>query len=352
MPAPAPEEELGARIEAVTDRLRGAPTSVPLPYDRMPEGESPLVGGVAAVGLDAGPTGALLAAATAEGCTAFMAAVALLAGTLARASDQREFLLAVVWPGRDDPAAHGVVGMLMNTVVLRVGLDEGTTWRGLLRRARAASIDAFVDADVPLAPIAAALDPDRDVSRPPLTPLLVNLAEVPGEFTLAPGVSGRYRPLELTYSIWDLILFVRPDDGRGRLELSADYPTELFDRATITGFLEALRRSATDLTTHLEDPVLEPSSTEIDLADPSARLELVRSVWREVLAADDIDDDTGFFDAGGNSLLLVALVEELSRASGRTFRTMEVFRAGSVAGQADLLAAARPAVDAVDGSRR
>jgi glutamate racemase len=97
--------------------------------------------------------------------------------------------------------------------------------------------------------------------------------------------------------------------------------------------------------------VLETSSTEIDLDDPAARLELVRSVWREVLAADDVDDDTGFFDAGGNSLLLVALVEELSRASGRTFKTMEVFRAGNIAGQADLLAAA-PAGDAVDGSHR
>jgi len=351
VPAAAPEEELGARIEAVTDRLRGAPTGVMLPYDRLPEGESPLVSGIAAVGLDAGRTGALLAAATAEGCTAFMAAVALLAGTLARAGAQRDFLLGVVWPGRDDPAAHGVVGMLMNTVVLRVGVDENTTWRELLRRARTASIDAFVDGDVPLAPIAAALDPDRDVSRPPLTPLLVNLAEVPGEFALAAGVTARYLPLELTYSIWDLILFVRPDDGHGRLELSADYATELFDRATITGFLAALRRSATDLTTNLEEPVLEPSSTEIDLDDPAARLELVRSVWREVLVTDDVDDDAGFFDVGGNSLLLVALVEELSRASGRTFKTMDVFRAGSIAGQADLLAAA-PAGDAVDGSHR
>ena len=204
---------------------------------------------------------------------------------------------------------------------------------------------------VGLKPIAAALDADRDVSRPPLTPVLINLAEVPPNVDLAPGVRGRYRPLDLMYSIWDLILFVHVDGtcGRARLELSADYATDLFDRTTITDLLEALRHSALDLTTSLEDPVLKPSSDEIDFDNPAARLELVRSVWREVLVTDDLDDDTGFFDAGGNSLLLVALVEELSRATRRTFKTMEVFRAGSIAGQAELLARAG---DAADGRRQ
>jgi hypothetical protein len=354
VPANAPHDDPAGRLGAVTERLRGAPTSLPLPYDRPPEGESPLVSGVATLAFDPGLTARLTAAAAGEGCTAFMAGVALLAGTLARAGGQRDFLLGVVWPGRDDPATHGVVGMLMNTVVLRIGLGERTTWRELLRSARAAAIDAYVDGDVPLAPIAAALDPDRDVSRPPLTPLLINLAEVPGDVELAPGVRGSYRPLERTYSIWDLILFVHVDDraGPARLELSADYATDLFARSTMTEFLGALRRSAADLVHSLEDSVLEPSATETDLDDPAARLELVRSVWQELLD-DEVDDDTGFFDAGGNSLLLVALVEELNKAAGHTFKTMEVFRAGSIAGQARLLAAAAPnGRDAHDGSHR
>jgi hypothetical protein len=350
LPGP-PEEELAARVGAITDRLRDAPLGVPLPYDRLPEGESPLVSEIADLGFGEELTGRLLAAAATEGCTAFMAGVAMLAATLARAGAQRDFLFGVVWPGRDDPATHGVVGMLMNTVVLRIGLTGGTTWRELLRTVRAAAIDAFVDGDVPLAPVAAALAPDRDVSRPPLTPVLINLAEVPGDIDLAPGVRGRYRPLELTYSIWDLILFVHVDGGRGhaRLDLSADYATDLFDRSTVTDLLEALRRSALDLTTSLEDLVLEPSSTEIDFTDEAARLDVVRSVWRQVLATDDLADDIGFFAAGGDSLLLIGLVEELSRATGRTFKTMDIFRAGTIAGQAELVARA---VDGAAGGAR
>jgi hypothetical protein len=347
-------DEMAARTCAVIDRLRDAPIGVTLPYDRRPVGESPLTSAIAAIGFDAELTGRVMAAAAEEGCTAFMVGVALLAGTLARANTQRDFLFAVVWPGRDDPAAHDVIGMFMNTIVIRVTLRDGTTWRELLRSARAGTIDAFIDGDVPLAPVAAALDAGRDVSRPPLTPILINLADVPGAVDLAPGVRGRYRPLDPAYSIWDLIMFIHLDgSGLGRLELSVDYAMRLFDRTTITDLLDGLRRSAIDLTNCVEDPVLEPSSTEINLDDPCARLELVRSVWREVLRIDEVDDNVGFFDAGGNSLLLVALVELLSKAAGRTFKAMEIFRAGSIAGQAALLAATKPAAgDADDGRHR
>lgn len=67
---------------------------------------------------------------------------------------------------------------------------------------------------------------------------------------------------------------------------------------------------------------------------------LVRSLWTEVLdVADDatVPEDTNFFDAGGDSLLLVALVERLRQATGRPVRTMDVLRAGTVRGQAELL---------------
>ncbi|MGW4568519.1 acyl carrier protein [Streptomyces sp. NPDC004561] len=84
----------------------------------------------------------------------------------------------------------------------------------------------------------------------------------------------------------------------------------------------------------------------LTVADPAAgaaHLELVRSLWCEVLGLSEVGDDTNFFDAGGDSLLLVALVEHLCQATGRPVRTMDVLRAGTVRGQAALLADAVPA---------
>lgn len=331
------KQEVAAQIKAVAERLRGAPTGVALPYDRTPVDDSPLVSAVAATGFDAELTRALMATATRAGCTAFVLAVAIVAATLARAGKQKDFLFAVVWPGRDDPGAHDVVGMFMNTVVLRVSLAEHTTWRELLRDARIGAHEAFINADVPLSAIASELGKDG-VSGQPLTPVMINCADVPTPFELAPGVRGRWRPLGVMYSKWDLTVFVHLDKGAHdkRLKLSLDYPAQLFDRTTMSDLLTALRRSATDLINHPEEPVLE-RSTQLDLSDASVRLELVRSAWREILGIDEIDDETGFFEAGGDSLLLVALVEQLSKVSGCVLKTMDVFRAASIGGQAALL---------------
>lgn len=82
----------------------------------------------------------------------------------------------------------------------------------------------------------------------------------------------------------------------------------------------------------------EPSTA--DLADPDERIDLVRSVWREVLGVENVADDVTFFDHGGDSLRLVMLVERLNQTTGRALRTIDLFRAGTVRGHSDLVAAA------------
>ena len=80
----------------------------------------------------------------------------------------------------------------------------------------------------------------------------------------------------------------------------------------------------------------------IDLGDSFTRVELVRSIWCEVLRIREIGDDVTFLEAGGNSLLLAALAEKLSSASGRKLQTEDLLRAPSVKGQAELLAPQAP----------
>ncbi|SEP37631.1 condensation domain-containing protein [Amycolatopsis saalfeldensis] len=346
-----PDDGHPGRVADVVERLRGAPTTVALPYDGDPDDpELSLIGATAGILLDADVSEAVLAVAGQEGCTVFMTGVALLAGTFARTTGQTDFLFSVVWPGRDDPAAADVIGMFMTTLVLRVQLDAGTSWRELLRTARVAGMETFIDSDVPLDAIAAALDPGRDMARPPMTPVLVNLAETADPLVLAPDVAGHYQPLRPEYSKWDLALFVGVDQttGRDRLRLSLNHPADLFTPATTTEFLAALHRSAAAIAHNSEENVLN----QAELDNPAARLGLVRSIWQEVLKTDQIGDDVSFFDAGGDSLRLVVLVERLSQASGRMLRTVDLFRAGTVRGQAELLAAPVEAATAGRGSSR
>jgi aryl carrier-like protein len=57
-----------------------------------------------------------------------------------------------------------------------------------------------------------------------------------------------------------------------------------------------------------------------------------------------------FFDAGGDSLRLVLLVERLRQASGREVKTLDLFRVGTVQGQADLLASSAAPTAARSGA--
>lgn len=67
----------------------------------------------------------------------------------------------------------------------------------------------------------------------------------------------------------------------------------------------------------------------------------VRLAWAEVLdrdAADSVPLDTNFLEAGGNSLLLVMLWEQLQGMTSEVVRMSDLFHHGTVRAQAALLA--------------
>jgi hypothetical protein len=339
------EVSVGPGPEELAERLAGAPLEVKFPFRRpVPACAEPdLEGGTLAIDLDEELTGALLDAAAGAGCTPFALGVALLTGTLAGIGTQRDFVIAFGWPGRDDPAIADVVGMFMNTAMLRVTLDgDDTTWGDLLAGARLGALEAFLDADVPLDAVTAELKPDRAVIWPPLSAVLVNLNESPRDLDLGDGAVGRLQPLDRLHMKYDLALFVRVDEtpqGR-RLQLSVDFTRALFDTADISRLLDAMRRNAAVIARSLEEPVTTAVTPTVDLDDPAARLELVRSLWLEVLKLDSVGEDVSFFEAGGDSLLLVMLVERLTQSTSRSLKTMDLFRAGTVRGHAEVLATA------------
>ncbi|MEU7580892.1 acyl carrier protein [Streptomyces sp. NPDC041068] len=72
-------------------------------------------------------------------------------------------------------------------------------------------------------------------------------------------------------------------------------------------------------------------------------LRVVRDAWAETLVVDpdDVPLDVGFFEAGGNSLLLVMLSEQLEDVVGRPLPVADLFQHPTVRAQAELLAGDR-----------
>ncbi len=66
-------------------------------------------------------------------------------------------------------------------------------------------------------------------------------------------------------------------------------------------------------------------------------MDRIHQVWCEILGVKRIGKDVTFFDAGGDSLLLVVLLEMLSELAGREIQAAELFRASTIRSQATLL---------------
>ena len=68
-------------------------------------------------------------------------------------------------------------------------------------------------------------------------------------------------------------------------------------------------------------------------------LERVREVWAEVLDVDVAPLDVNFLDAGGSSLLMIMLWEQLQELTERTLKVSDLFEHATVRAQAALLCA-------------
>ncbi|MFI7383819.1 condensation domain-containing protein [Streptomyces sp. NPDC049813] len=243
-PAAVAEPVDAHRVQAVVERLRGAPLDPPLPHDR-PRGElqSTRAATVSARIGDDHLRRLRQVAVDELGCSTFVIAATLMGAALARGGG-RDFLLAFPWSGRESTGAADAVGMFVNTLVVRVDLTGEPTWRELLARVRDDAQAAYRDATAPYDAVVETLHPTRDLGRPPLTPLYVTSAkepDLPAPFVrqLAPD------PLFIKYEL-ELTAIESGDD----LELELAYAPALFDEHTARGLLDAMVAAAADLSEH------------------------------------------------------------------------------------------------------
>jgi hypothetical protein len=245
LPGPAhparPAEGTHSAAELVA-ALAGAPTDIALPHDRPRGRLQSTDAATVSRTLDAARTTRLRRVAADTGCSVFLATAALAAVTLARHGGQRDVVF--VFPWSDRAGDEDAVGMFVNTVPIRVDLRGGLTWQAALERVAAAGAVSYRNADVPFDVVAAAVHPDRDLSRPPVTPVQVGAAEAaPRPPDL--GVPARLLPLRPLKSKHELE-FLAVESG-DELVFELTYLTDLFDVTTAEALADTLLRAAAEL---------------------------------------------------------------------------------------------------------
>lgn len=166
------------------------------------------------------------------------------------------------------PECAGVVGCLVNTLVLRGDFAANPCFADAVEQTRQRTLDALLHEDLPFNLLVAALQPPHDPSRNPLVQAMFVLQPDPlqptewGQLAVRPmQVDAGGARLDLLLSVWE---------GESTLGGCIEYATDLFDRSTmerLTAHLGVLLDAALDEpTTRIQDlPLLSPAQRQLQL---------------------------------------------------------------------------------------
>ena len=165
-----------------------------------------------------------------HGTTTFVVLLAAFKILLQRYTQQTDIVVGSATAGRTRPEVEPLIGLFINTLVLRTRLEGTETGRQLIERVRNVVLDAS-DADVPFEHLAASLPLKRDLSHPPLVQVMFTLQNYPASRTLLPEV--QVEPIYFDTGMSRLDLTVEAFEIDGGLQLDFEYNSDLFDADTI-----------------------------------------------------------------------------------------------------------------------
>ncbi|MEQ1570215.1 MAG: amino acid adenylation domain-containing protein, partial [Myxococcota bacterium] len=274
-------ETLQRLVDFWTDHLRGAPALLELPTDHPRPARQSHAGEVVRFTLPAASAAALRALALRHDATLFMALLAGWATLLARLSGQRDVTVGSPFANRQFREVEPLIGFFVNTLALRIRLDDDPTVAQLLARVKAVTLDAYAHQNLPFEHVFEVLQPVRSASHSPIFQTMLALNNTPeGELSL-PGLTLAPLALPRTTVYFDLSLFLndvtRSSDAGGPLVGALEYATALFDHSTVERFAARFTRvldamGADDQQRVSELPLLDEREQEqllVSFAGPS-----------------------------------------------------------------------------------
>jgi surfactin family lipopeptide synthetase A len=178
---------------------------------------------------------ALKALSREAGVTLFMTLLAAFKILLHRLAGQDDIVVGSPIAGRDQSETEDLIGLFLNTLVLRTKLSGNPTFRELLTRVRDVALGAYDHRDLPFEKLVEELKPKRDLSHTPLFQVFFNMYNFKEPKLDLDGLSVRQLDLSEPISMFDVTLYVRErDDGT---HLSLLYNADLFHPHTASRML-------------------------------------------------------------------------------------------------------------------
>ncbi|CAL9641874.1 D-alanine--D-alanyl carrier protein ligase [Streptomyces sp. enrichment culture] len=234
--------------------LEGSPDRLELPFDRPRPKTAGHHGDMVPVRIGAELHSRLVGLARDTDTTVFMVLQAAVATLLHRLGAGSDIPIGTPVAGRTDESLDDLVGLFINTLVLRTDTSGNPTFRELLDRVRRTDLTAYMHQDVPFERVVEAVNPTRSLSWHPLFQVMVVLQNAGGHVFSLPGVAVEAEDAFSTRtSKFDLGFVLNErhtaDHRPAGLDGMLEYSTDVFDQDTAERMVAQLVRLLTQLGT-------------------------------------------------------------------------------------------------------
>jgi Condensation domain/AMP-binding enzyme/TubC N-terminal docking domain len=218
-------------------QLEGAPavTMFPADHARLMDGRTP--GRRAKRIFSAEFAAELNAFGRAQDSTLFMTMLAAFALLLSRYSGQKDVVIGSPSANRNRTELSELIGFFVNNLVLRVLIDDGISFRDLLKHVRETTLGAYEHQDAPFDHLVREVQSDRNAEYSPLFQTMFILHNFQMAEVELQGLT--VSPMDLDEGIARFDFSVEIFPYRNELHVYFDYRSDLYEDATVDALLES-----------------------------------------------------------------------------------------------------------------
>ncbi|KYC42721.1 non-ribosomal peptide synthetase [Scytonema hofmannii PCC 7110] len=259
-------QEAQAQLTYWQQKLSGSSPLLELPLDRPRPTEQTYQGDQIRMELPIDLCESLRVLSRREGVTLFMTMLAAFLVMLHRYTGQDDISVGTAVANRRMREVEGLIGMMVNNLVLRNNLSGNPTFRELLARVRSCTLEAYANEDLPFDKVVEVLKPIRNLSHNPLFQVMFSFHDSPMPNLSFPGLNiSLHEPIGNKSSKFDLDFLVIPryeqsvqngsKTGAKGITLVLEYNSDLFDAATIQRMLEQYQKLLEEILANPEQQI-------------------------------------------------------------------------------------------------
>lgn len=348
------------------DALAASATLVDLPFDRPHRGAPSFKTTLVSRIVPAPTCEKITLLAREERVPRFIVYLAAYAIMLRQCSGQDDFIIGILISGRSI-TERNIIGLYTNTLPLRIDLTGNPGFREVVHRLRTTLSKAYTHAKVPINLIIDAIKPVRSPNRNPLFQLIFSHENPDEADCVLDGASVTRIPLDhhSMPAAFDLGMFIQFTGNVAEATVRLYYSPEVFNESTIDQMVRSYLSCLTSGITNALAPISVSSVSNLAMPGslnrsldsgsgpmpprpyqlssavrgaPTTHTEkAIAAIWQTVLGCELLDPDDDFFDAGGNSLLALQVVNRIEESLNIRLNVSTLFSARSIQALAEVV---------------